>query len=248
MGLKRSAALLYIRIADRVRPPRHAVAIAKLLELLDIECLVDVGANRGQFATMMRRAGFRGRILSLEPVSDAFAGLQHASQGDPLWTVERVGVGAEPGRQVIHVSGNSVSSSFLPMGSRHLELAPESSYTRDEEVTVTTIAALVASHGIDPATAMLKADVQGFEWAVLDGAGAALEDFAVLLLELSLMELYDGQPLLPEFIARLTSTGHTLWNFFPAWIDKVEGRLWWADGLFVRSDLAARFGKSHRRV
>jgi FkbM family methyltransferase len=248
MGLKSRAGAFLHDLDERVRLPRHAKLIGQLLQDLRVEWLLDIGANGGQFAHLMRRAGYEGRILSVEPVSDAHATLAAAAAGDPRWTVERVAVGATPGTQVIHVAGNSVSSSLLPMGERHLELSPASGYTRDEEVTVTTVEALVAAHGIDPRTAMLKADVQGLESAVLDGAGAALGDYSMLLLELSLLELYEGQALLPEMVTRLTQAGFELWTFFPAYIDKVNGRMWWADGLFVRADLAAKYPHRSREV
>lgn len=238
---RRRAGLLLYHARERLRVPPHAKVIAGLLADLEVEWLLDIGANGGQFGRLMRRAGYQRRILSLEPVSDAFARLSEAAAEDPLWDVVQAAAGAEEGTQTIHVSANSVSSSLLPMGERHLELAPTSGYTRDEEVRVTTVAALLEERGIDPRRTMVKADVQGFESAVLDGMGDRLGEHAMLLLELSLLELYDGQQLMPELLSRLTGSGFELWTFFPAYVDKVNGRLWWADGLFVRADLAARY-------
>jgi FkbM family methyltransferase len=215
--------------------------MAGVARAMGVDTLIDVGANRGQFGQLMRRGGFEGEIVSLEPVADAFARLAAASAGDPRWTALKVAAGAHAGSLTMHVAGNSVSSSFLPMGERHREIGPETAYTRDEEVPVTTVADLLESRSIDPRTTMLKADVQGFEAAVLDGAGDHLGAFAVLQLELSMLELYEGQPLLPELVQRLDAAGHALWTFFPAFYDRANGRMWWADGLFVRKDLAAAF-------
>ncbi len=248
MGLKHQAGVLLHHVRERVRVPPHAALMGQLANDLGVEWLLDVGANVGQFGTLMRRAGYRRHLVSFEPVGDAFARLQDAASADPLWSVEQRAVGAAPGRQLIHVAGNSVSSSLLPMGERHLELSSESAYTRDEEVEVTTVADVVAAHGIDPRRTFLKADVQGLESAVLDGAGPQLGDFAMLELELSLLELYEGQQLLPELVTRLTGSGFVLWTFFPAYIDKVNKRMWWADGLFVRADLAARYPHRSRDI
>jgi len=248
MALKQRAGTMLHNLIERVRVPPHAQLMGNLTNDLQVEWLVDVGANRGQFGQLMRRAGFQRHLVSLEPVADAFASLQQVAASDPLWTVEQRAVGAKAGSQVMHVAGNSVSSSLLPMGERHLELFAGSAYTRDEEVEVTTIEAVVAEHGIDPSRTMVKADVQGLESAVLDGAGEALSDFAMIELELSLLELYEGQELLPELVTRLTSAGFVLWTFFPAYIDKVNKRMWWADGLFVRADLAARYPHRSRDI
>jgi len=248
MSLKHRAGVLLHRVRERVRVPPHAKLMGQLATDLQVEWLLDVGANRGQFGTLMRRAGYRRRLVSFEPVADAFADLQTTAASDPLWTVEQRAVGAKEGTQVIHVAGNSVSSSILPMGDRHVELFAGSAYVRDEEVEVTTVADAVERHGIDPRRSMLKADVQGLESAVLDGAGPLLGDFAMVELELSLLELYEGQDLLPELVSRLTATGFELWTFFPAYVDKVNKRLWWADGLFVRRDLAARYPHRSRDI
>lgn len=241
MTVKHRAGVLLHNVRERIRVPPHAKLMGQLANDLKVEWLLDVGANRGQFGELMRRAGYRRHLLSFEPVGDAFADLQRTVAADPLWTAEQLAVGAEPGTQTMHVAGNSFSSSLLPMGDRHIELSADSAYRRDEEVEVTTIEAVVARHGIDPKRTMLKADVQGLESAVLDGAGAALADYAMIEIELSLLELYQGQELLPELIGRLTADGFVLWTFFPAYIDKVNQRMWWADGLFVRSDLAERY-------
>jgi FkbM family methyltransferase len=239
--LKHRAGVMLHNVRERLRVPPHAKLMGELTRDLQVEWLLDIGANRGQFGELMRRAGYRRHLLSFEPVADAFADLQRHAAPDPLWTTEQLAIGAQPGRQVIHVAGNSFSSSLLPMGERHLELSAESAYTRDEEVEVTTVEAVLARHGVDPRRTMLKADVQGLESAVLDGAGAALGELAMIEIELSLLELYEGQELLPELVSRLTEAGFVLWTFFPAYIDKVNQRMWWADGLFVRADLAARY-------
>ena len=238
MGLKRRVGAALHRTRSRLRPPASALVTVNVAKQLGLEWILDIGANRGQFAERMRRVGFDGRILSLEPVSDAFAQLAAASADDPRWTIEQTAVGATPGTATIHVAGNSVSSSMLPMEQRHLDLAPQSAYGRDEEVPVTTVLAVLDGHGIDPASVLLKADVQGYEAAVLDGAGDRLPEVAALLLELSIVPFYEGQPLLPEMLARLTASGHLLWNLFPEGLTRHDGRLLWGDGLFVRADLA----------
>ena len=63
----------------------------------------------------------------------------------------------------------------------------------------------------------------------------------MILVETSLIELYEGQPLMPEMLTRLTAAGHTLWSLIPGWIDRVNGRLWWGDGLFVVFEDAGHF-------
>src|SRR3954466_3169942 len=60
--------------------------VAALLDLHGINCVLDVGAHRGQFALLLRDAGTRGHVACFEPVPEAFAQLQRAASKDPAWT------------------------------------------------------------------------------------------------------------------------------------------------------------------
>src|SRR4051794_18567254 len=59
--------------------------IAAVLRMYRVNCVLDVGANRGQYATALRRAGYMGRIVSFEPVPDVFDELRRRAAGDPAW-------------------------------------------------------------------------------------------------------------------------------------------------------------------
>jgi len=43
-----------------------------LFNLLDINCVLDVGANMGQFAKSIRKAGYQGRMISFEPIRKCY--------------------------------------------------------------------------------------------------------------------------------------------------------------------------------
>ncbi|MGN6161871.1 MAG: FkbM family methyltransferase, partial [Marmoricola sp.] len=127
----------------------------------------------------------------------------------------------------------SFSSSILPMSSAHLSADPHSAYVSTQKVPVTTVEDLVAEHQVDPATSLLKVDTQGYEAEVLAGAGKLLEQFGALQLELSFVELYDGQKLYDELTAQVQDLGFTLWSIDPG-ISANDGRMLQCDGLFLR--------------
>jgi FkbM family methyltransferase len=207
--------------------------VARLLEARDVRTVLDVGANVGQFARMVRAAGFDGDILSFEPLSDAYRRLTRRSKGDPRWRAFNTAVGSEPGRSTIHISANSYSSSLLAMTKAHLDAAPGSEFIGTEDVDVTTVAGIVEEHGLDPARMFIKVDTQGYEKAVMSGAGAVIDDVAAVQLELSFVELYEGQELFDDGVATMRDHGLELWTLDPG-ISDAEGRLLQCDGVFVR--------------
>jgi hypothetical protein len=116
------------------------------------------------------------------------------------------------------------------MDARHAEVAPESRYVG--EVTV-PLARLDAVELPRSDAVLLKVDVQGAERAVLEGAPETLERVRLLELELSVVELYTGQPLLPEMLAELTARGFVLAALRPSLADPRTGRLLQLDGLLL---------------
>lgn len=226
--------VLYRRHLDLVADP-YPVRVATALAALGLDTVLDVGANIGQFGSALRASGFPGRIVSCEPLTDAFGQLERRSSHDPNWTVRRLAVGAEPGTLEINIAGNSFSSSLLPMTRAHADAAPGSDFVGTQPVAVTTVAALVHELDVDPDRTLLKIDTQGYESRVLDGAGPLVGQFAAVALELSFVPLYDGQELFDELVARLTGAGYVLYGLEPGFADPRTGRMLQCDGLFVRS-------------
>ncbi len=209
--------------------------LSRLLDHRGITTVLDVGANVGQFARMIRGAGFPGELVSFEPLSGAFQRLERRSRRDSRWQAFNQAVGAERGRSTIHVSDNSYSSSLLAMTDRHLAAAPDSEIVGHQDVDVTTVAQIVEDLQIDPSRTLLKVDTQGFERAVIEGAGPLIDHFDAVQLELSFVELYEGQELFEEGVETMRNHGLDLWNI-EAGISDANGRMLQCDGLFVRQE------------
>jgi FkbM family methyltransferase len=224
------------RNLDLVRNP-FPVQVATATKWLELGTVLDIGGNIGQYGAALRASGFKGRIISAEPLSDAFPHLQRRAANDNTWTTLNTAVGAEPGEIEINVSANSYSSSILPMTDAHSLAAPGSEYVRAEKVAMTTLAEIIATQKVDPAKSLLKIDTQGYEGAVLDGAGDALATFAAVQLELSMVPLYDGAPLFEDLVTRMQSAGFGIFALEGGFSDPRTGRMLQCDGFFVRADI-----------
>jgi FkbM family methyltransferase len=215
----------------------HEAALARLLAVHEIDTVLDVGANEGQYATMVRRAGFKGKIISFEPLAGAHSKLKQAAARDPLWTVaSRMALGDHEGSLAMHVAANSVSSSALSMLDAHLHAAPESAYIGCETVPVSKLDTVVEDMQVGGQNLFLKIDVQGFEPKVLDGASRLLRRIRGVQLELSLVPLYDGEMLFLSQVDCMARGGFELWSLIPGFVDGETGRTLQVDGIFFRSD------------
>ena len=84
---------------------------------------------------------------------------------------------------------------------------------------------------------LLKIDTQGFEWAVLDGAKMALDGCVGLVIESSLVSLYEGQKLWDEIYSRMEDEGFKIWAIQPGFCNKESGQTLQMDVIFIRKEL-----------
>ena len=191
------------------------LADAHFLRIHGVDCVWDVGANRGQFAQALRRRGYHGRIISLEPLSAQFALLADAAAADPLWDVHQCAAGSEEGEADIAVAELSEFSSLKPLSEAGRAFDPRSRQIASERVRVTTLDTLgMVNTSRRP---FLKIDTQGFEREVMAGAPRLLARAEGLLLELPIERLYEGTWTFAEAIAELDALG-----FVPAHFDMVS--------------------------
>jgi FkbM family methyltransferase len=209
--------------------------LATMLRHHDVDWVLDVGANVGQFASRLRGAGYAGRILSFEPLGQAHERLLAASRNDERWEIApRVAIGDSEGETDLHVSGNSVSSSILDMLDRHANSACGSRYVATERVRLSTLDSMTMGKLGAAAVPFVKIDTQGYEDRVLNGAQNVLAKARGLQLELSFVPLYEGQQLFEPLMDRLRSLGFSVWAIWPGFCEPTSGRMLQADVILFR--------------
>ena len=171
----------------------HHPSFVDLLRHENIRTVLDVGANEGHYGVDLRERGFRGRIVSFEPISAVFSKLEARSRADALWDSYRLGVGDRDGDLSISVSVASVFSSFKAPSEYTAGKFVGAKEERRETVPVVRLDSFLAQHPTYLDDTFLKIDTQGFEKEVLIGAGEVLDRFRGVQVELPLRQLYADQ-------------------------------------------------------
>jgi len=220
----------------RTKLLRHRVAAGvehvRVLSGLDFRTVVDIGANRGQFALVARRCLPQARIISFEPLPAAAAKFRAVFAGDDRVTLHEVAIGPVPGNATIHVSRRDDSSSLLPITAMQVALFPGTRETSTAVVHVAPLREFVSVEDIQP-PAMLKLDVQGYELEALRGCEDLLGQFTYVYAECSFVEMYAGQAMADEVIAWLRERGFRLRGVHNTEYDR-DWRAIQADFLFAR--------------
>jgi FkbM family methyltransferase len=192
--------------------------LAELFRRTEPECVLDVGANTGQYGMQLRELGYRGWIVSFEPVEHTFDRLSTLAQQDGQWRVFRVALGARAESKKIAVSNLSVFSSFKTFAPFADEQFPGASEVVGfEQVDVRTLndSADEFLHGLPQHRIFLKLDTQGYDLEVIKGATNLLPRLIGVQLEAALAPIYEQVPTFPETVQYLNDLGLGLTGMFP---------------------------------
>ena len=214
---------------------RHRVAAAT--EHLDAirfcapATLLDVGANKGQFSTAVRMLFPKAIIEAFEPLPSAAERFAALFAGNPQVTLNRIAIGSAEKDAIFYVTDREDSSSLLPPGVGQ-KAAFGVTAVDHIEVQVRPLEKVIDLEGL-PHPVMLKIDVQGAELDVLRGI-SAFDYVDFIYVELSFVELYDGQALFEDVRSHLVERGFTLRGVFNQVYTEQYGPTQ-ADCLFARA-------------
>jgi FkbM family methyltransferase len=203
----------------RVPHARFAEHLSRLFELLAVDCVFDVGANRGQYRDFLRHhVRYTGQIFSFEPIPEIFSELQARAESDRLWQVFSCAVGMVEGKASFNKMSHGEFGSFLTPDHSHVSIFHDLNRVEAHiSVEVKTLASLLpelrAQKGIK--RPYLKMDTQGYDLNVIRGAGAALSAFVGLQTEAAVRPIYQGAPLFNEVFQELEERGFVLSGIFP---------------------------------
>jgi len=212
--------------------------LKSFLNQYQVDFIVDIGANKGQFATRVFDSQFKGNLVSIEPQQELYEVLVRKSQKHKRWRVfPPIALSDYEGYADLNLSENSQSSSLLVITSKHTTAAPTAAFKGTNRVRVSTLDNLLLPEIDSYSNIFLKIDVQGGERSVLQGGKRFLTKTLLIQIELSLSEMYEGEPLFNAQYEYLYNLGFRLIDFNPVFRDPVSNELLQFDGIFLNTKM-----------
>jgi FkbM family methyltransferase len=214
---------------------RHGVAATvehwQALGRLDVTTVVDIGANKGQFALFATAVFPAANIYSFEPLEEAAARFRKVFGSEV--TLFETAIGPREMETCIYVSQRVDSSSLLPITTKQSEVFPGTELKEKRIIHVAPLTKYLGPQDIR-APALLKIDVQGYELEALRACELLLPLFQFIYVELSYVELYGGQALAGEVVRYLSEGQFQLLGVYNQSAD-LQGKPVQADFLFANT-------------
>ncbi|MGC8989709.1 MAG: FkbM family methyltransferase [Verrucomicrobiia bacterium] len=211
--------------------------LAELFARLGVDCVLDVGGYTGLYRDFLRtEVGYRGLIVTFEPVPDHIEVLKRRAQRDSAWVIYGVALGPQRGEGILHLMNQGDFTSFLePDHSMVPEFASMNTIRADIKVPVHCLddvyEELRSKHAIS--RPYLKLDTQGYDCEVINGGGKVMEKVVGLQTEVSIRRIYRGMPSFVEVYERLTALGFSVTGMYPVSRDG-QGRVVEFDCVMIR--------------
>jgi FkbM family methyltransferase len=237
--LRRVAGELGFRLVPERKLKEPMAQLVAALRHNGIDAVLDVGANVGQYGSLLREQGWSGPIVSFEPIAAAHARLAARAADDASWIVApRMALAASEGEALLHLSAESDMSSLLPQTARLRDLSPSSAVIDDIVVPTARLDALSLVVDRPWSRMFLKIDVQGAEPAVLAGSEGLWPRLVGVQLELSLIELYEGERPWRAVLDEVCRRGFVPHLWLPGYFSRRLARQLQVDVVLFREDAA----------
>jgi FkbM family methyltransferase len=219
---------------ERKRP-----VLVDLLARHGVDTVLDVGANVGQYARRLRAWGYRGRIISFEPLDSAAEALGRAARADSLRSVCRYALGDEDRADTLNISAASVFSSIRPVRAELHSAFEGAAAVATQVIQVRKLDSVFDELQLGTGAVFLKVDTQGYEREVIRGARTSLRSIAGVQLEISLTPLYEGEATLTEMMELMEAQDFVPTLIEPVAYDERSHALLQIDCTFVRGSRIA---------
>jgi FkbM family methyltransferase len=201
----------------------------------DIKTVIDIGANDGQYTEYLNDYFKPAKVHAFEPLPACLTKLDALRPKIPHLTIHPLAASDEDGTATFYSNEFAPASSLLQVSDLAKRAFPET-----ERASAATVKLARLDDVLDASTlkrdVLIKIDVQGVEDRVIRGGQAVFSAAKIVLIEMSFVPVYDGQPLFEEVHRLLEGCGLRLAGFKNQIDDAQTGQPLFAHCLYRRPD------------
>lgn len=213
--------------------------MARILKTRQIKVIIDGGAHTGHFSRQMASVFPSSRIEAFEPASKTYHALERAIAKCPQIRAHKLALGTRSEIQVFHNNAASQTSSLRRVtAAGHRYFYGLVNEAGQEDVQSVALSEFCRKHGIGQVD-IIKLDLQGGEMDALKGAKDLVAMAKIVFVEVQFLHLYEDCALFSDLDIYLHSKGLDLYQFYDLVRSPIDGRLLYADALFVQRSLLA---------
>lgn len=227
-------------LTRRKKFPNFDNYLSGILEFYEIDLVLDVGANVGDYSQGIYDRGYCGEVMLFEPNPRLFPELDRVSQHHSNWEVYPIALGRDNGEQELIITKKSALASFRQPSEYSLnKLIAEVDIEQRVTVQVRRLDDVLREADIDitKRNVLLKLDTQGFDLEVCGGAMKTLPHIPLLQIELSFIALYEDIPSYLEALKFLGDISFIPSGLFPIWRDATTQAMVEADCVLVNTSI-----------
>ncbi len=177
------------------------------LELLEIckksgypiQTVYDIGAHVGIWTILTKSIFPDSKIVCFEPLAQHHVTLKANTSHFNNINIYPFALGTETGETTINIANRSDSSSIMDFTAKQAEIFGVT-MEHTESIRIAQLDEFIRQEQISLPD-LMKLDIQGYELEALKGAIVCMRTCKFIILEVSFLEFYKGQPLFEEVIA-----------------------------------------------
>ncbi len=206
---------------------------------LNIQTIIDIGANEGQFIKSMLSIAPHASIICFEPLQDCYQILVNEFESKSKFKAFNLALGERNGTDRIFKNAYTPSSSLLPMSETHTTAFTHTKDYTEETIEIRRLDDIIVEESIT-FPLLIKIDVQGYEDLVISGGSKTVSMADVVIIEVTYWELYEGQKLFHNIYEAMIRIGF----FYAGNIDQlnhpIDSNPLQGDAIFIKPDYLSK--------
>lgn len=167
------------------------IELEELLIDLELDTVIDVGSNKGQFVLLVEKIYKNIQIFSFEPIKEVYLKQKKFFSKNKNIEIFNFGLGSKNKDVVLNITKKNDSSSILEIKNPD-QLEKKFEILEKRKIAVKTLDEVLSQFNLGE-NLLIKLDVQGYELEVLFGANKLLSRIKYIIIEIAENQFYKDQ-------------------------------------------------------